>query len=216
MSYYDRIAKQWNNATGRKGGAFKQHVLNDALIQKIEDVDGLSILEIGAGNGYFLPMLLERRSGQRPQRVVVTDASTDLLKYARRIGGPRCEYEALDVRQPFPFGDKSFDLILSVMMFNELSDSALKAALGECHRVLTDTGRMVGAALHPSFVDSLRKRSELRRVGNGLTMPGADGIRLPVAIRSMQRYERIHETAGFHFAAEDLQATPAVLAAKPA
>jgi SAM-dependent methyltransferase len=65
MSYYDTLAKKWHAATGDKGGAFKELVLNDLLLRKLPPLGGRSILELGAGNGYFLPLALRRLGWQR-------------------------------------------------------------------------------------------------------------------------------------------------------
>jgi len=35
MAYYDAIAKQWHEATGYKGGAFKELVLNNILLEAV-------------------------------------------------------------------------------------------------------------------------------------------------------------------------------------
>ena len=56
--YYSRIAKQWHDITGYHGGPFKKYVLNDHLLEQISSIDNLSILELGAGNGYFMPKAL--------------------------------------------------------------------------------------------------------------------------------------------------------------
>jgi hypothetical protein len=107
MAYYDRIARAWHKATGRHGGALKRLVLNDLLIGRISGVAGKSILELGAGNGYFMPILLRRFSGQRPERVIVSDQSSALLDIARRYCRvPEAEYLQLDVRSRFPFDDE--------------------------------------------------------------------------------------------------------------
>ena len=63
MAYYDHIAKHWHAATGYTGGAFKELVLNNLLLEKIASIDHCAILELGAGNGYFLPLVLRRFSG---------------------------------------------------------------------------------------------------------------------------------------------------------
>ena len=64
MSYYDSIARQWHAVTGYAGGAFKELVLNDVLIGKLPPLGGRAVLELGAGNGYFLPLALRRLGGQ--------------------------------------------------------------------------------------------------------------------------------------------------------
>jgi hypothetical protein len=87
MAYYDSIAKRWHETTGAKGGAFKELVLNNILLQKLSGIDNCSILELGAGNGYFLPLVLRRFSGQAPSRITVTDQSERLLEIADGILG---------------------------------------------------------------------------------------------------------------------------------
>ena len=66
--YYSRIAKAWHESTGATGGPLKKYVLNNLLIDKIGSVEDLHVLEIGAGNGYFVRMLMQRRSGDNPQK----------------------------------------------------------------------------------------------------------------------------------------------------
>jgi hypothetical protein len=80
MAFYDRIAKQWQTSTGYKGGAFKELILNDLLIDKIPGIIGSAILELGVGNGYFMPLLLRRFSGQKYARMVLTDQSGKMLQ----------------------------------------------------------------------------------------------------------------------------------------
>ena len=47
------LQKNWHAVTGYRGGAFKQFVLNDVLLENIPAIASKSILELGAGNGYF-------------------------------------------------------------------------------------------------------------------------------------------------------------------
>ncbi len=217
MSYYDGIAKKWHEITGFRGGAFKRLVLNGFLLDRIPDIAGWAILELGAGNGYFMPMVLERFSGQTPERFVITDMSSKLLHIAQRsFRIPEAEYRQVDVRAGFPFDSGSFDLILATMVFNEVSDSAMKKALSECRRVLGETGTLLLTVTHPRFVESLHRRGETRQDRNGLlTMPAADGIRLPIFRRSQERYEAMLRRAGFMFESHDVHALPEVLREKP-
>ncbi|MEK6235708.1 MAG: methyltransferase domain-containing protein [Planctomycetales bacterium] len=217
MAFYDRIAKQWHEAAGYRGGALKEHVLNDLIIQRAPDVQDASILELGAGNGYFMPLLLDRFSGQVPRRVTITDQSQSLLEIARdRFRVPNAEYSRLDARNPFPDPDESFDLVLAVMVFNELGSGAAANALSETFRVLKPGGKMIAVALHPAFVDSLAKRKQLTKDRRGrLTMPGSKGLRIPVARRSLDEYQRMLEQAGFQGATEDVFPNEKVFRAKP-
>jgi SAM-dependent methyltransferase len=122
----------------------------------------------------------------------------------------------LDVREPFPFSDRAFDLVVANMLFNELGPAALRHALGECGRVLGGGGRLLATVTHPAFVASLARRGELRPLAGAVqTMPGADGLRLPVVLRRAAEYVTPAGQAGFRVESQDVHPTGKVLAAKP-
>jgi ubiquinone/menaquinone biosynthesis C-methylase UbiE len=213
MAYYDNIAKQWHGATGFKGGAFKEFVLNEILLHKLSGIHHCSILELGAGNGYFLPLVLHRFSGQVPAAIMITDQSGRLLEIAKKYFRiPAAEYETLDVRQPFPFTDNQFDLILASMIFNEVSTGSFQKALRECKRVLSNQGLLLIAVVHPKFVSNLQKRELLARTKEGvLTMPGSGSLRVPVVMRSSEVYRSSLKEVGFEFEEEEIFPTTEVL-----
>lgn len=133
--YYDGIASQWNRITGYQGGAFKRYVLNERLLGKIDGIAGKTILELGAGNGYFALLMLRRFSGQTPARLLITDQSQKLLVIAEADHRANyAEYLALDVQESFPLDDGACDLILASMLLNELTTTGLRNALRECAR----------------------------------------------------------------------------------
>lgn len=216
MPFYDRIAEQWDRVTGHRGGALKELVLNDVLVRRMRGVDGLSLLEVGAGNGYFLPLALRRFSGQLPSAICVTDQSDRLIALAKRhfrIDG--AEYRQLDIRGNWPWPAGRFDLVLATMVFNELPARSLRTALFECSRVLAPAGRLIATVLHPQFVRGLERRGLLRRTAQGrLTMPTAGPLRVPVALTSQLTYRRILHEAGFEMQ-EEVAASAQVRRAKP-
>jgi ubiquinone/menaquinone biosynthesis C-methylase UbiE len=181
-------------------------VLNDRLLEKIGGIEGRAILELGAGNGYFAPLLLKRYSGQAPRRLVISDQSQALLDIAQgafQLDG--AEYMRLDVQDSFPFTVASFDIILASMLFNELTRSGLQHALRETHRVLATDGRLIAAVVHPTFVRALTKKDALTSFGHGLfAMPSGEGMRLPVARRSADSYLQLLAAASFHVGVEDV------------
>lgn len=216
-AHYDRIARQWHAVTGAQGGALKKLVLNELVLDRLSDIAGRAILELGAGNGYFMPLVLRRFSGQVPARVVITDQSPVLLGLAQRtFYVADAEYRVLDVRSPFPYAAASFHLILANMVFNEIATAGLRGALAECERVLAADGRLVVTVTHPDFVASLARRGQLKpQRGEVWTMPGAEGLRLPVVRRTAGAYAAYFEQAGFDCRTEDVFASPQVLRAKP-
>lgn len=192
-------------------------MLNDLLLDQIGRIEGQAILELGAGNGYFAPLLLRRYSGQSPARLVISDQSRALLDIAQStFGVAGAEYLTLDVQEEFPFADGSFDLILATMLFNELPLSALRHAARECHRVLAPGGRLLATVTHPAMIYQLAKKGVLTDFGRGLfAMPGAGGLRLPVARRSVKAYQTALEGCGFAVTLEDALPDTKTLREKP-
>lgn len=217
MAYYDRIAKQWHRVTGYKGGPFKELILNKEILSTIGGVADRTILELGAGNGYFLPLMLRHFSGQLPTRIVVTDQSEKLLELAQRqFKVTDAEYLVLDVRDRFPFANDAFDLVLATMVFNELPTPVLHHTLEECHRVLKNDGQLVATVIHPKFIESLARRGQLRRFrGEIATMPGTGTLRLPVVQRRSEPYPAALTATGFTWQSREVLATPRLLNAKP-
>lgn len=205
-AYYDRIARQWHRVTGYHGGAFKRYVLNERILARIDGIDGLAILELGAGNGYFAPLLLRRFSGQQPTHLVISDQSQAQLDTAQSAFGiDGAEYLVLDVQDDFPLPDASVDLILALMLLNELPTSALQMALRESRRVLRPDGRLIAAVPHPAFVRALAKKGALTDFGRGLfAMPSTEGLRLPVSRRPVQGYVDVMRESGFTVETEDV------------
>ncbi len=217
MAYYDRIANRWHAVTGYDGGAFKRSLLNALLLDRIGGIAGRVFLELGAGNGYFMPLLVRRYSGQRLRRLVITDRSGAMLAMAQQhfaIDG--AEYLRLDATRPFPFEAGAFDLVLATMVFNEIPTTGLRRTLAECHRVLAPRGQLLATVLHPDLVRSLKRRGELRSSGKGLvTMPGPKDLRVPVCARSADDYQTMLSWAGFRVARQDVRANAEVLSDKP-
>jgi SAM-dependent methyltransferase len=217
IAYYDRIAKQWHRLTGYHGGAFKRYVLNDRILSEISSIAGKAILELGAGNGYFAPLLLRRFSGQLPSRLVITDQSQALLSIAASsfpING--AEYLDLDVQDPFPFPDGSFQLVLASMLFNELTTGGLEHALSECARVLAEDGHLLATVPHPDLVHALARKGALTDFGRGLfAMPSTEGLRLPVSRRSAAAYRAMMEERGFAVMTQDMYPDEKTLREKP-
>ena len=216
MAYYDRIAKQWHQITGYSGGSLKRHILNAQVLSYIESIEDSAIMEVGAGNGYFMPLAMKRFSGQIPRRLVISDASQRLLDIAQTsFAIPDAEYMCLDIRKPLPFAANSFDLILATMVFNEINTSGLNAAFEQFSRVLRTPGRIIATVTHPDFIESLSRRGHIRKQKGYLSMPGAKGLRLPVVLRTVDEYLKLFHWHGFDAIEEDIYPSQQVLRDKP-
>lgn len=117
MSSYDAIARQYQES---KQLPFRTHIEAYTLIQLLGDVQGLSVLDLGCGEGSYSRML--RRAGA--SRVVGVDLSSAMIELARAeeqwepLG---CDYLVGDAGELGTIG--SFDLVLGAYLLN-YADSA--------------------------------------------------------------------------------------------
>ena len=122
------------------------------------DVDGLDVVELGCGTGYFSAWLARR--GARPVGVDVTPAQ---LETARRLQAetgiefPLVEASAEDV----PLPDASFDLAFSEYGASIWCDP--HRWIPEAQRLLRPGGRLVFLLEQPARVPLLRSRIRRRR-----------------------------------------------------
>ena len=99
--------------------------------------DGMRILDVGAGTGYFTRFLA---SGEQKITAVGVDRDEVFVRYAREKAaaeGLPIEYVSGDALA-LPFEDKSFDLVASHTFFTSIPDPA--KAMAEMQRVLRPGG----------------------------------------------------------------------------
>jgi ubiquinone/menaquinone biosynthesis C-methylase UbiE len=138
--------------------------MHEQMAEQVEA--GERLLDIGCGTGS-----LALRCARRGARVTGIDISPQMLDVARRkvaAAGLTDELElremsALDLDEAFP--EKSFDVIMSSLVFSELSEDEQRFVLRQCRRLLTDGGRLLVA-------DEVAPRSwPLRLLSRALRLP---------------------------------------------
>jgi len=97
------------------------------------------ILDVGCGTGVVARLLRERLGGGAS--ITGVDASAEMLAMARAVA-PELDWREGNAMK-LPFGDASFELVLSQQMLQFVPDRA--AALREIRRVLVPGGRFVAA-----------------------------------------------------------------------
>jgi 2-polyprenyl-3-methyl-5-hydroxy-6-metoxy-1,4-benzoquinol methylase len=105
------------------------------------DLAGRRVLEIGCGQGGFACWLANHP--QRPREVVAADFAAAALskarELARRLGVEDIRWEQADI-QDMPFGDASFDTVVSCETLEHVPDPG--RALRELTRVLRPCGHL--------------------------------------------------------------------------
>ncbi len=116
-----------------------------AILDLAGGVRGLRVLDAGCGSGVHAAELVDRGA-----TVTGVDLSGNLLDIARERLGPQVPLHRVDLSQPLPFSDDTFDLVLSSLVMHYLAD--WEPTLREFHRVLVPRGRVVLSTHHP-FMD---------------------------------------------------------------
>jgi ubiquinone/menaquinone biosynthesis C-methylase UbiE len=112
----------------------------DEFVAQVELFDGADVLEIGCGTGNVTQRLKRARTGAQ-----LTGMDPDpraLARAARKFrGDARVRFDR-GYAQELPYGDESFDRVLSSMMLHHLDDDVKVAAVAEAFRVLRPGGSM--------------------------------------------------------------------------
>jgi len=109
------------------------------------DVRGLAVLDLGCGTGRHAVWLATAGAS-----VTAVDFSEGMLAEARqKTGGMNIRFLAHDLHEPLPLPSSTFDLVVSGLVLEHLSD--LARFFGEACRVLRPGGRAVVSAMHPAM-----------------------------------------------------------------
>lgn len=149
----------------------------------VDHLPGGRILDLGAGTGAANEILGDRT-------VVALDPAPAMLALndaGYRVGG---------VGESLPFGDGSFDAVLSAFVFRNLD--SVETTLGEIHRVLRPGGRA-------GIVDAARPEGTLQRrlhrFGTAITLP-----LVGATIGARDEYTYLHHSLDKHPPPDELLA----------
>ena len=104
------------------------------LLRRVAPTKQDSLLDIGSGDGYW-----SSQFARYAARTVGLEPDPHALNLARSLHKRRITFQQ-GFAEKLPFGDNSFDCIVSVSCFEHFRDAQL--ALDECFRVLKPGGRL--------------------------------------------------------------------------
>jgi len=152
-TYYDEFASWYERERGRGYHAFLDRMELSVAAPLVRNQE---ILEAGCGTGLILEGL-----ARLAKRAVGVDISAGMLEKARERGLDVVKGSVTDL----PFGDDSFDAVLSFKVLAHVPD--LRRALSECARVTRPGGHMILEFYNRQSIRHLVKRLKpAHRVAN--------------------------------------------------
>ena len=143
---WDVAADAWDEFVESGEDYYRGEVHGPALLDACGNVDGLRVLDLGCGQGYF-----SRELAKRGASVIGVDLSEKQVAYARRHEQQETlgvEYRVLAaerIANEFSAGD--FDLVAACMSVHDMPDEA--AVLRATAALLTGGQRFVFSVPHP-------------------------------------------------------------------
>jgi SAM-dependent methyltransferase len=142
----ETFAEFWNERAGDSGEAYKRFVLDPLMLGLVGSLKKKAIVELGCGNGYLAPRLLE----QDPRRIIMMDISKyNLAHAAKKTTDERINFLEQDATEYWKIDSSSIDIVYSNMMLNEIED--IQTAIKEVFRVLKEGGVFVFSVTHPAW-----------------------------------------------------------------
>lgn len=137
------LAPRWIKEVREGKNSPRKGILDPVMLEACGNVEGLSILDCGCGEGRFCRMLVERGA----KYVLGLDLCEPMIEAARELQSGRDEYRIQDVQDLGFLEDETFDLAVSYLNQCDLPD--FKVNNREVYRVLKRGGRFIIANLHP-------------------------------------------------------------------
>ena len=150
----DTVRRQWDAASEAYADAqdrgvdyYRLNFFGPAMVDACGDVQGLDVLDVGCGAGYFSREMAKRSA----KRVVGVDISPNQLNHAKRHEARRrlgIEFLLGDAAAVIEdFHEASFDLVTACVSLVDMPDPG--RVIRGAYRVLRDQGRLVFTNTHP-------------------------------------------------------------------
>lgn len=159
--YWDANAEAWTELVRAGYDHYRDGLNTPAFLVMLPDVDGLSGLDVGCGEGHNTRLVARRGAN-----MTGIDISETFVRHAKEAE----DREPLGIRYErasavdLPFGDESFDFAVALMSLMDIPEVDL--ALAETYRVLRPGGLLQFSISHPCFAT---RHHENLRDENGRT-----------------------------------------------
>lgn len=150
---WNAMADAYDAMAGTRADFYRTDVMGPALLSACGNMQGLAVLDLGCGQGYFSRLLAERGA-----RVTGVDLSDGLIEHAVRrerekpLGIHYLVLDAAAVATRFP--PATFDRVVSCIALQDMAH--LPSVLGATKTVMRPTGHGVFLVEHPTNVCASR------------------------------------------------------------
>ena len=144
--YWNESADSWTRLARRGYDIYRDHLNTPAFFAMLPDVNGLTAIDIGCGEGHNTRLLAKRGAV-----VTAVDISEVFLRYATEFE----QHEPLGIDYQLasavdlPFPDGSFDLATAFMSLMDVPET--DRVLAEAYRVIKPGGFLQFSITHPCF-----------------------------------------------------------------
>jgi ubiquinone/menaquinone biosynthesis C-methylase UbiE len=144
--YWNENADVWTRFSRAGYDVYRDYLNTPAFFEMLPNVEGLSGLDVGCGEGHNTRLLAERGA-----RVTAIDLSDVFLRHAQRSE----DQEPLGIRYllanavELPFTGASFHFATGIMSFMDIPE--MRCVLAEVYRVLKPGGFLQFSITHPCF-----------------------------------------------------------------
>lgn len=142
---FDSLSTVYENQVDDSSFYNTQYERPGMLAELEQELHGKKILDAGCAAGWYANELLLRGAD-----VTAVDVSPQMIAATKRRIGDRGKALCLDLEEPLPFPDSSFDLIISSLTLHYLQDWT--KVFAEFNRVLKSGGEYLFSVHHP-FMD---------------------------------------------------------------
>ncbi len=131
IKYFNKNAERYNESFD---GRFVK-CMYDELVQRVSNLEGKNILDLGCGNGNVL-----KRLEGRGYNLCGVDLSEKMIKEAEKNVNGKAELKIGD-SENIPYEDNRFDVVICNASFHHYTNP--EKALSEIKRVLKDNGTLI-------------------------------------------------------------------------
>lgn len=150
--YWNGNAEAWTKLARAGYDVYRDYLNTPAFLKMLPEVNRLSGLDIGCGEGHNTRLL-----AQRGARMAALDISSIFIHYAQQLEEQErsgIDYHVASAVQ-LPFKDSTFDFATAFMSLMDIPE--IDAVLAEAHRVLKPNGFLQFSITHPCYDTPYRR-----------------------------------------------------------